>query len=154
MFCVTAIVDSTLWSKIGATEPVLFWCPYGSLRRVHCTVASLFVCMMYLIGSPQLYFFSLKSYFLMFPKPTCQGCGTMRSFGLSHLGLSRLIPAYLLSHNTIHSTSRALFLESAEQALCLSYIYTNSRLWIWSRNHRGEYIYAHAWGDSDTSRRS
>jgi hypothetical protein len=28
-----------------------------------------------------------------------------------------LISAYLLSHNTIHSTSRALFLESAEQAL-------------------------------------
>jgi hypothetical protein len=40
-----------------------------------------------------------------------------RSFDLSQLGLSRLIPTYLLSHNTIHSTSRVLFLESAEQAL-------------------------------------
>jgi hypothetical protein len=38
-----------------------------------------------------------------------------RSFGLSELDLSRLIPVYLLSHNTIHSTSRALFIESAEQ---------------------------------------
>jgi hypothetical protein len=45
---------------------------------------------------------------------------TQRSFGLSQLGLSRLIPAYLLSHNTIHSTIRALFLESAEQALSVS----------------------------------
>jgi hypothetical protein len=39
-----------------------------------------------------------------------------RSFDLSQLGLSRLIPTYLLSHNTIHSTSRALLLKSAEQA--------------------------------------
>jgi hypothetical protein len=37
------------------------------------------------------------------------------SFGLPELGLSWLIPTYLLSHNTTHSTSRALFIESAEQ---------------------------------------
>jgi hypothetical protein len=45
------------------------------------------------------------------------GRALLRSFGLSQLGLSRLILAYLLSHNTIYSTSRALFLESAEQKL-------------------------------------
>jgi hypothetical protein len=42
-----------------------------------------------------------------------------RSFGLSELGLSRLIPTYFFSHNTIHSTSRALFIESAEQTQSL-----------------------------------
>ena len=36
-------------------------------------------------------------------------------FGLSNLGLSRLVLAYLLSHNTIHSASRTLFIRSAEQ---------------------------------------
>ena len=33
------------------------------------------------------------------------------------LGLSRLVSAYFLSQNTIHSTSPILFMRSAEQAL-------------------------------------
>jgi hypothetical protein len=49
---------------------------------------------------------------------------TARSFGLSQLGLSRLIPTYFLSHNTIHSTSRAIFLESAERALRLHHLFS------------------------------
>ena len=31
---------------------------------------------------------------------------------------SRLVSAYFLSHNIIHSTSRTLFIRSAEQPLC------------------------------------
>jgi hypothetical protein len=37
---------------------------------------------------------------------------------LPYLGISRLVLAYLLSHNTIHFTSRALFILPAEQPLC------------------------------------
>ena len=39
----------------------------------------------------------------------------MSLFGSSWHGLSRFISAYFLSHNTIHSTSRTLFIRSAEQ---------------------------------------
>ena len=38
-------------------------------------------------------------------------------FGWSRLGLTWLITVYFLSHNTIQSNSRALFILPAEQAL-------------------------------------
>ena len=40
----------------------------------------------------------------------------MSMFGWSRFGLAWLITAYFLSHNTIQSTSRALFILPAEQA--------------------------------------
>jgi len=40
---------------------------------------------------------------------------SIRLFGCSALGLSRFISVYFLSYNTIYSTSRALFIRSAEQ---------------------------------------
>jgi hypothetical protein len=38
---------------------------------------------------------------------------------LAYLDLSRLLLAYFLSQNTIHSTSRALFILPAEHPLCV-----------------------------------
>jgi hypothetical protein len=46
---------------------------------------------------------------------------TARSFGLSQFGLSRLIPVYLLSHNTIHSTEHYSS-KSAEQAQIIEFL--------------------------------
>ena len=49
----------------------------------------------------------------------------MRLFRFSCIGLSRLVSAYLLSQNTIHSNSPTLFMRSAEQVndagSCLHY---------------------------------
>jgi hypothetical protein len=42
------------------------------------------------------------------------GGATLEVVRLAYLGLSRLILAYFLSQNTIHSTSRALFILPAE----------------------------------------
>jgi hypothetical protein len=46
-----------------------------------------------------------------------RGCSAY--LGLACLGLFRLISAYFLSQNTIHSTSPTLFMRSAEHALSL-----------------------------------
>jgi hypothetical protein len=37
---------------------------------------------------------------------------------LAYLGISRLVLAYFLSHNTIYSNSRALFILPAEHSRC------------------------------------
>ena len=50
-------------------------------------------------------------------KITLFGWYILGLFGLSNFDLSRLVLAYLLSHNTIHSASRILFTRSAEQPL-------------------------------------
>jgi hypothetical protein len=53
------------------------------------------------------------------PATLCPSCGDDPAVASTCLMLiwTWLISAYLLSHNTIHSTSRALFIESAEQTL-------------------------------------
>ena len=53
-------------------------------------------------------------------KITLFGWYILGLFGLSNFDLSRLVLAYLLSHNTIHSASRTLFTRSAEHYLVCS----------------------------------
>jgi hypothetical protein len=101
--------DCSVCEVIGATEPVLFWWPYGSLRRVQC-----------------------------------------------HSGI--IVCVYDVSNrlNTVECLlTQILFPNVSQTHLSLIYIHTQPAVNLVEKpQRRGEYIYAHAWGDSDTSMRS